>query len=239
MPGVSASGYLVTDMESGRVIANKDSYDQAPIASLTKLITALVVDDHFDLDTPIVVPREALVYTVVPRLKAGEVVRASDLLFLMLQESSNEASEALASSVGRDEFLGYMNEEARTIGLAHTSLNDPSGIKNDMSTPADLFALLRYIGARHPSIFDITSGRSVDPRFGALNDFNILKGVPEKLVGGKVGQTNQAGDTYAGIFSLEIGGQTRQMAVVVLGSRQVEADVRDLLGFARSHALAP
>ncbi len=231
---VSADEYLVADVESGTVLASKNAYDQAPIASLTKLVTALVVDDHLDLDKKVVVPKAALVYTTVPRLKTGETLRVSDLLFLLLQESSNEAAETLASSVGRGQFVGYMNDEAKQIGLAHTSLNDPSGVSNDMSTAQDLFALLRYIGVHRSSIFDITSGKSTDTTFGYLNDFNLLKGVATPLVGGKVGETNQAGETYAGVFSVLIGGKTRQIAVIVLGSRADASDVKKLLQFVRS-----
>jgi D-alanyl-D-alanine carboxypeptidase len=232
--GVSADKYLVADVDTGTVLASKNAYDQAPIASLTKLVTALAVDDHFDLDKPVVVPQAAIVYTTVPRLKAGETLRASDLLFLLLQESSNEAAEALAASVGRDEFVGYMNDEIKQIGLAHTSLNDPSGVSNDMSTAQDLFALLRYINLHHNSIFDVTIGKSTNSTFGYLNDFNLLKGVSTPLIGGKVGQTNKAGETYAGIFSVSIGGQNRHIAVIVLGSTSDASDVKKLLAFVKA-----
>ena len=238
-PAIGAEQYLVADVKNGTVLTSQGAGVEAPIASITKLMTALVATEYINLDKKISVPREALVHTAVPRLKAGQNVRAYDLLFLLLQESSNEAAETLAASRGRDQFVEYMNQKAKAINLQHTHFNDPSGAENDFSTPEDLFTLLRYVYDNRRFVFDITTGELTDsaygkPTFRGVNNFNVIKNAPAALLGGKVGQTNEAGETYAGIFAIDIGEQTRQIAVIVLGSKDVQTDVKKLLQFVKT-----
>lgn len=237
-PPVSANGYLVADVKNGTVLSSKNASIAAPIASISKLVSALVATEYINLDKTIYIPEEAIVYTAIPRLKAGSEVRAYDLLFLLLQESSNEAAEALAASRGRAQFIAYMNGKAEAINLSHTVFSDPSGAKGDYSTPQDLFTLLRYIYDNRRFVFGITSGDVTEsaygtPAFKKIRNFNIIKNSPAKLLGGKVGQTNEASETYAGIFNVKVGGEEREIAIIVLGSRDAEADVRKLLTFVR------
>ncbi len=238
-PKVTADGYLVADVKNGSVLTSKSATNPAPIASITKLVSALVATEYINLDKTITVPANAIVYTSVPRLKPGQKVRAYDLLFLLLQESSNEAAETLAGDRGRDQFVRYMNEKASAIGLKHTNFNDPSGADSDFSTPEDLFSLLRYIDNNRQFVFGITTGDLTDSAYGApafqnINDFNVIKNAPAELLGGKIGQTNQAGETYAGVFKVQIGTQTRKIAVIVLGSSDVQNDVKKLLQFVKA-----
>ncbi len=237
-PKIAAEKYLVVDVKSGTVLAGKDGNVSAPVASITKLLTALVATEFINLDKKIHVPPEALVYTSVPRLRAGTSVRAYDLLFLLLQESSNEAAETLAAHTGRKQFVQYMNEKARAIGLKDTKFNDPSGAENDISTPEDIFTLLRYIEGNRRFVFEITTGKLTNTAYGetefkGVNNFNPIKNIPADFLGGKIGQTNEAGETYAGVFSLDIEGRTRTIAVVVLGSKDSPSDVRKLLEFVK------
>ncbi len=238
-PVVSASNYLVADLTNHTVLMSYGASSTAPIASITKLVTALVATEYINLDKELTVPQGAIVYTSVPRLRVGESYRAYDLLFLLLQESSNEAAETLARSIGRERFVALMNDKARAIGLTHTLFSDPSGAKNDLSTPEDLFSLLKYIHSNRRFVFSITAGTLADsaygtPAFGKIGNFNVLKNVPGTFVGGKIGQTNQAGETYAGVYNVRIGAEDRLIAAVVLGSKDAPADVVKLLTFVRS-----
>ncbi|MBI5003870.1 L,D-transpeptidase family protein [Candidatus Kaiserbacteria bacterium] len=235
---ISAKGYLLADLNNGTVLASSHASTTAPIASITKLITALVATEYIDLDKKLTVPRDAIVYTTVPRLHPGEHIRAYDLLFLLLQESSNEAAETLAAERGRNAFIAAMDRKAQSIGLTQSTFSDPSGAKEDMSTPEDLYKLLRYIYANRSFILDITKGDLADsaygtPTFTGLSNFNIIKKAPETFVGGKVGQTNEAGETYAGIFSIPVDGHERQIVVIVLGSQDVQRDVAKLVQFVK------
>lgn len=235
-PPVSASGYLVADLKNGTVLASKGASVAAPIASISKLVSALVASEYVNLDKSFIVPQEAIVYTTIPRLKPGSEARAYDLLFLLLQESSNEAAETLAAATGRAQFIAHMNGKAKAIGLTHTVFSDPSGAKGDYSTPEDLFTLLRYIGENRRFVFDITTGQIEgsaygQPAFKDIRNFNVIKNIPATLVGGKVGQTIEASETYAGVFRVSLGSEKREIAVIVLGSRDASADVSKLLGF--------
>jgi D-alanyl-D-alanine carboxypeptidase len=235
-PKVSANAYLVADARNGTVLTSKNPQIAAPIASVSKFVTALVATEYINLDKEIAVPADALVYTSVPRLRAGEAVRAYDLLFLLLQESSNEAAEVLASATGRAQFVRYMNEKAKAIGLPHTVFSDVSGAKGDYSTPEDLFTLLRYIAENRRFVFGITAGTIKDSAYGApsfknILNFNLVKNSNAILLGGKVGQTREASETYAGTFQLKVGGEVREIAVIVLGSKDSIGDVRKLLSF--------
>ncbi len=238
-PYVSANEYLVADATNGTVLMSKNASSSVPIASITKLITALVATEYVNLDKKILVPPEAIVYTSVARLKPNTFIRAYDLLFLLLQESSNEAAETFAAELGRDRFVRLMNEKARAIGLTNTFFNDPSGAKDDLASPEDLFTLLRYIYENRKFVFGITTGDIQEsaygtPAFKSIGNFNKIKEAPAELLGGKVGETNQAGETYAGIFSVVIGGENRRIAVIVLGSRDAVGDVRRLLTYAHN-----
>ncbi len=238
-PPVSATHHMVADLGSNIVLTSQGASSTAPIASITKLLTALVATEYINLDKEITVSRDSLVYTSVPRLKAGEQYRAYDLLFLLLQESSNEAAEVLARSLGRQRFVTLMNDKARAIGLNYTLFSDPSGAKNDLSTPEDLFKLLQYINSNRRFIFSITSGSLVDsaygkPLFSNIANFNRFKNVPGTFVGGKVGQTSDAGETYAGVYVVQVGSEERLIAVVVLGAKDAEGDVAKLIGFVKN-----
>ena len=243
-PAINAPEYLVADLDTGTILAQKDASSTAFIASITKLVTALVATEYINLDREVSVPQNAIVYTTVPRLKPGEIFKAYDLLFLLLQESSNEAAETLAAAIGRDQFVADMNAKAQAIGLADTHFSDPSGAKDDLSTPTDLFKLLRYIYDNRRFVFDITTGNITDsaygkPVFSYIGNFNTIKNLPAgqagspevALLGGKVGETNQAGETYAGIFQVRIGDSDRKVAVIVLGSKDSPSDVLKLLSF--------
>ncbi|MDZ4226899.1 MAG: L,D-transpeptidase family protein, partial [Patescibacteria group bacterium] len=157
-PSTSAKEYVVADIRNGTVLVHKQADGALPIASITKLITALVVIDNFNLDKSIRVSSEAKVSTTIPRLKAGQSYTVHDLLILMLTESSNEAAEAFAYQYGYSRFVGLMEAKAAAIGMQSTTFEDPSGFSTEnLSTPEDLFTLLKYIYENRRFIFDITS----------------------------------------------------------------------------------
>lgn len=238
-PAITATHHLVADLDSHIVLMSQGASSTAPIASVTKLLTALVATEYINLDKEITVTRDSLVYTSVPRLKAGEAYRAYDLLFLLMQESSNEAAEALARHLGRQRFVTLMNDKARAIGLNYTLFSDPSGAKNDLSTPEDLFKLLQYIDSNRRFIFEITGGVLTNsaygtPAFSRISNFNRMKNIPADFIGGKIGQTNDAGETFAGVYAVQVGEQRRSIAVIVLGSKDAANDVSKLIGFVKN-----
>lgn len=238
-PQLPATSTLIVDIKNGTILAAQNEGARVPIASLTKLMTALVTVEYLNLERKIVVPQSALVETTVPRLHAGQTVSVHDLLILMLTESSNQAAEVLASALGRDYFVKLMNDKAKAIGLFDTEFSDPSGLsEGNISTARDLFLLLQYIYENRHFVFDITNGsleKSSEGKtvFGSLQDFNIISKLKDEFVGGKVGNTDEAKQTYVGVFMLPVqSGQDRPVGVVVLGSSHAKDDVVTLLNFA-------
>lgn len=127
-----------------------------------------------------------------------------------------------------------MNEKAKSIGMTSTLFTDPSGLAaTNASTPEDLFMLAKYIYNNRSFVFYITSGKLTASAYGAptytdLSNFNDLH--EHKLFfGGKVGQTNAAGNTSISVFNVPIGTTTRPVAIVVLKAEDSEQDMQVLL----------
>ena len=234
-PTTSAKEYVVADIKNGTVLMYKDADGVLPIASISKLITALVVIEHFNLDRSITISNSAKLHTTIPRLKEGEQYTVHDLLILMLTESSNQAAEAFADTTGRGRFIELMNQKAIAIGMKHTSFGDASGLSAaNVSTPEDMFTLLKYIYENRRFVLDITSDSLRSDAYGdtvfrRLDNFNFVKSVSNRFVGGKIGRTDEARETYAGVFMLNTETGERPIAVIALGSADVQADIRTLL----------
>ena len=232
-PNVTARQYAVLDIGNGTVLAQSGMEEARPIASVTKLVTALVAAEQINLDGDIVIAPEAVASTSVPRLKAGETVSAYSLLLPLLLESSNEAAEAFAQSVGRGRFIALMNEKVSALGMQDTHLTDPAGAEHtNVSSIADLLRLAQYLYNNRSFILKISSGREVptlykQTTFENLQNFNEVPGIAG-FIGGKVGK-NSIGESAVLLFKVPIDGAERVLAVVVLDSEDKNADVRTLL----------
>ncbi len=148
-PPLAAKAGIVIDASDGRVIWALHPHEQLPIASLTKIMTALLVLQHLPLDTVVKVPPGApRVPLVREGLKAGELVPAWKLLYSLLLFSGNDDALTLAVATGgtRAHFLAMMNEEARTLGLKDSHFTSTSGVidTGNHSSVSDLAALTRY-----------------------------------------------------------------------------------------------
>lgn len=237
-PQLPVAAYLLVDLKNGTVLAHEAPDQELPIASITKLVTALVTIEYLNLDKSVTIRPDMLVQTSVPRLRGVKEATVHDLLILMLTESSNEAAEALAQHLGRDYFISLMNKKAQAIGLTKTRFTDPSGLDDgNVSSAEDLYRLLKYIDDNRRFILKVSSDTLEHDPYGApafrgIQNFNFVKGVKSGFVGGKIGNTDAAKQTYAGIFRVALqGGVERDIAAIVLGSRDVEADMRKLLRF--------
>jgi len=232
VPDMSAEEYLIGDLKSSTVLAASDLDRVVPIASLTKLMTALVAAEHINLDQDVWI-RGSGVTSLIPRLREGHSASMYSLLQLLLIESSNEAAEVIASVIGRDEFLRLMNEKAAAIGMEHTTFTDPSGLDDgNISTVSDLFRLAQYIAAHRGFILELTANQHLptaytDGQFGDLTNFNTMEGID--FIAGKIGETRAAGQTSLSLHKVVIDGEERIIALVVLGSEDRTSDVTRLL----------
>jgi hypothetical protein len=235
-PDINATSYLAADLSNNHVFAIKDADKQVPIASITKLMTALITIEYINLDNSATVPPEAIVFTSKARLKAGEKYRIYELLFPLLMESSNEAAETISRYFGRNLFVERMNEKAAAIGMAHTHFVDASGAgAENVSTAADLFMLAKYIYNDRSFIWNITSGKLKgsaydEPRFTDLGNYNDFINNPY-FVGGKNGKTTAAAETNISVFAVPVDGGKRPVVTIVLGAPNEKQEAGSLIDY--------
>lgn len=235
LPGVNAGSYLAADLSNNFVFASKKIAQPVPIASLTKLMTALVAAEYINLDRKITVQKSNIVPTSVPRLKAGEKYTAYQLLYPLLEESSNQAAFALADTVGRERFVELMNKKAEALGMANTRFTDPAGMGDgNVSTPEDLFLLAKYLLNNRSFVLKISSG-TLGPNvygpseFKNIKNLNIFSG-DDNFIGGKVGKTDAARQTMLAIWNGDFDGAKRPFVVIILGSERNGEDAKNLAG---------
>ena len=227
----AASWYLVG--EDGAVLARHDADRERAIASITKLMTAVVVLEHARLsDVVRVSPQAAGIGESTVYLRAGEELTVADLLRATLIPSANDAAEALAIHVGDgsvDRFVELMNEKAEQLGLSDTHFENPHGLDEagHVSSARDTTTLVRFaLGI--PFIRDALSRESVllpgGRTFETTDD--LLAGWPP-LVAGKTGHTRAAGWSQAA--AAQRGDTTVYGSVLGSGSRGARNDALQLL----------
>lgn len=174
-----------------------------PPASLTKLLSALVaLDHHWNADAEVTVSEQAA-NTEPSRigLRAGDRVRAGDLLTAMIVRSGNDACIAMAEHVGgtTENFVRMMNDRAHKLGMANSSFRNPCGYDapGHLSTPRDLLVLARAADAR-PEISERASVqraefRTLNGRRISFRNTNAILGKEPDVAGLKTGFTNKAG----------------------------------------------
>lgn len=208
LPSSTSRSELGLGEENGKekILFEKNFEEKLPIASLTKLMTALVVLENYNLSQIIEISKTAVSQTGDNgRLKIGEIFQMKDLLYPLLMESSNDAAYALAEVVSRQAFVDLMNLEAQKIGLENTVFGNPTGLDPDedpeklgnYSTPEDLVKLVKELLGRK-IIWQILSTPeynlySPDGVFHhrVVNTNELLAEIPE-IIGGKTGYTAES-----------------------------------------------
>ena len=224
VPDVRAAAAIVFNPVTGQVIYEENSQDKRSIASITKVMTALVfLEDNPDLNQEITVERSDVYAASTTYLKANDRLTAGELLHLLLIPSDNGAARAIARSShgGTASFIERMNEKAIELGLQNTSFADPSGLNaNNVSSAFDLSHLITFAASdeRIASImrtatYTVTTNRRQIP----IHSTNrlVMNGDVE-VMGGKTGFISKSGYCLATLLRLP---QGNPIAVVVLGAR--------------------
>jgi D-alanyl-D-alanine carboxypeptidase (penicillin-binding protein 5/6) len=233
VPDVSAQSYLVADIDTGEVYADKNPTQQWPMASITKLMTALVANETISFERNIAISYGNLKYPQVASSTHTESVAVGKLFYPLLMESNNAVANTLAASYGKNGFVSWMNSTATSLDMASTTYADPSGESaENISTTEDLYRLAVYLVNKKSFIFKISSlpSYTLTTLSGAtfpLRNFNVFSGDPT-FIGGKVGQTTAAGDTMVSAFSIPLQGGPRRVAIIVLQSKDYGSDTKAL-----------
>jgi D-alanyl-D-alanine endopeptidase (penicillin-binding protein 7) len=203
-PEVRSAAALVVDGENGTVLFERDALHVAPIASITKLMTALVVlDGQQPLDEKLTITK-ADVWTgkgAHSRLPVGAKLTRAELLKLALMASENRAARVLGRNYpgGMTAFVKTMNAKARALGMTRTRFADPSGLSNDnVSNARDLVKLVNA-ASRDSRIREFSTLHTLEVRAGRsmlmYRNTNLLIGKDDwDIHVQKTGFTNDAGE---------------------------------------------
>ncbi len=193
---------LVMDMKSGRVLYEKNGYEKKSIASLTKIMTSIMLVSNCSIEEEIEVPKQIVnVGGSTAGLKSGEKVKAKDLLYAMLLPSGNDAAYTVGYHIGLsnvNNFAYLMTKKARSIGAYNTSFANPHGLdnQNHYSTAYDMAIITKYaLNDQYINNAVKTLQKTVDlgSYSKTFNNTNSLLRSYEFTDGVKTGFTNDAG----------------------------------------------
>lgn len=233
IPATGALAYLVADIKTGEVIIQKGETSAYPLASVSKLMTALVATENMDLKKYATVSRDSYnTFGAEGNLVLGEKLKLSDLMYPLLMESSNDGAEVIADEYGHPEFLQLMNKTAAILGMKNTYYEDPSGLNpKNVSTVGDQFKLAQYIYTKYPSIFDITLVKIFKVGNHTWTSKSAMLNI-STFIGGKNGFIDEARQTNVSLFNIPmLKGGYRVLAVIELKSPDRTTDAKNLLNF--------
>ena len=246
---ISADGGILMDAGSGAILYEKNSREAYYPASITKILTALVILENCDLDETVTFSNEA-VNTLEPGAsilgaRAGDQLSVRECLYALLLQSANEVANALAEhcSGSIDAFAELMNEKARSLGCTSSNFANPSGLNDENHyTSAYDMALISQAAFSNPTFVEIDSTTYYDVPAGKLKQYpdgwryyahhRMLKKNDslyyDGVVGGKTGYTSLAGNTL--VTCAERDG-LKLIAVVLNGHQTHYSDTKALFDF--------
>jgi D-alanyl-D-alanine carboxypeptidase len=236
---ITAESYLLGNVETGEIYLENKKDKVFPIASLTKLILALVAVHNMDMDQEIVINKDMLKpYGNAGGLIEGEKYKVRELLFPLLLESSNDAAEAIALSYknGYEGFIYQMNSFVSELGMNNTSFKDASGLSyENVSNSKDLFILAQYLYKNEKSILNITKNSNYTLASTTGHGLHVYKAIDPfvldpNFLGGKTGRTIEAKESMISLFNYsDIPKIVKPIAVIVLrsnfSSREIDTSI--------------
>lgn len=237
-PDISAVSALTYDLTTQKTLFEKKPNKKLAMASLTKIMTAIIALENPKPDDKYSVPGEALVGEDSMGLAQGEVLSLSDLMYGLILHSANDAAETLAYNypTGRTGFINAMNDKVKSLGLTDTHFTNPSGLEGDgnqYTTAHDLLIITDYALSNFPlfdkvaATFDYTIPYSLTHKAYYLeNETNLLTSYPG-VKGVKTGYTPEAGLCL--VTYLEYKGH--KIIGILLGSDNRRSEMKDLLDY--------
>ncbi len=246
-PEITAVSAIVYDLSSDKLIYQKNPKKRLPLASLTKVMTAIVALENEPIDKIFTVDKDAAeIGENTMGLSVGERLSLEDLLYGLILHSGNDASETIArgSKFGRNNFIFLMNKKAEDLGLTDTHFTNPSGLEGDgnqYSTVHDLLVVTRYalenpIFQKIVSTVDYEIPYTYEHKYIYLyNETNLLTSYPG-VKGVKTGYTDEAGLCL--VTYLKHDGH--RIIAVLLSAENRRQEMKDLLDYSlRSLGVTP
>jgi len=236
-PEISAKSSIVYDLTNNKTLFEKNPHQKLPMASLTKIMTAIIAVENYKADDRLKVRKEDLVGENSMGLSSGEVLTVEELIYGLILVSGNDAAEVLASnySGGRLGFIKAMNNKAKSLAALDTNFTNPTGLEGDgnqYSTTFDLLVITKYamgfpIFRKVVSTVNYTIPWSNSHKeFYVENETNLLTSFPG-VKGVKTGYTDEARlclVTYLDYEGHEIIG-------IILGSERRREEMKELLDY--------
>ena len=236
----AAISVKINEVGREKILFRKNIDQPLPIASLTKLMTAVIVLENSEDDSlskKVIVSPKAASQEDVPvfgNLKSGDKLSVKKLLELMLIYSSNDAAWALFEVIGQEYFVEKMNQKAEILGLENTRFVNPTGLDPEnllynldnldyfnYSTARDLVKLAQYILKEHPLIFEISRKEPLYLIKDGIFDLFLT----QKVIGGKTGYTDEAGGCILFVFKNDEG---NLFINVILGTPSASARIAEM-----------
>lgn len=236
-----AISILVDSKINQQILFNENIDERLPIASLTKLMTADVVFENYDLSQIVKISHRAVKEEgSTGELKIDEELSVENLLYSLLIESSNDAAVALVEVIGEEAFVGLMNLQAKAIGMENTKFINPTGLDPDdsggpinYSSARDLVKLMNFIMKTNPKILEISALPEYDLyspdntfHHKLINTSGLLSEI-DGVVASKTGWTPEA----EGCLALAIKAPNNRGTIinVILGSPDRFGEMRKLI----------
>ena len=236
---ISAESYFVMDISNDKTLLKKNYNYFYSIASITKLMSAIVTLENIDLQEEIILTNNMLrpqeipllsIYGQSPSIFTGLKISAENLLKASLIQSTTAANQALTHFLKEGEFIKLMNEKARELKMESTVFYDSHGLNSfNRSSASEIANLLKYIYEEHPQILEITKNDDFwlpDPsgRFLKFKNLNNFHDNP-KFIGGKTGYLTVSRQTLASVFNVK----EKPTTIVLLRSENRQSDVLKII----------
>lgn len=244
---LTAKSVLVYDLTTGKVLFVKNSNQKLPMASLTKIMTAIVALEHPLRLDQYLVKQKYLVGEDSMGLSTGEILSLNELLYGLVLHSGNDVAETLAGnfSGGRTAFIKAMNKKALSLGLNDTRFTNPTGLEgegNQYTTAYNLLIETRY-ALNNFSEFDkvvstfnhIVYANSNHKEYNLQNETNLLTSYPG-VIGVKDGYTPQAGLCLVTYLNYK----NHKIIAIILGSDDRRGEMKEILDYSlKSEGINP
>lgn len=233
---LTAQSVLMYDLSTNKILYEKNSRTKRPMASLTKIMTAIIAFENKKPDDRYLVTEADIVGEDSMGLSPGEILSFTELLYGLMLPSGNDAAEVFAHNYpkGRQGFIKAMNDKAKALGLKDTAFSNPSGLQGDgtqHTTTYDMLVMTRYALEQYPEFSEVVQTAVYEipetenhKAFYFENETNLLTTYPG-VKGVKTGFTPEAGLCLVTYLDYE----NHKIIGIILNSENRRGEMKELL----------
>lgn len=228
---------LVVKTKSNEKLLSYNEEKRWPLASLSKVMTAVVALENLDPQAGIAVSEIAVATEgTAGGLRPGEKYAVKDLISAMMVVSSNDAAAALTEGMPEGEFVRIMNEKAKSLGMNNTYFREPTGLSSlNQSTLSDMLLLVRHAWLNYPELFSVSHKSKIYITELTTNKKQLLTNINPLVanadfVGGKTGFTEDARQNLISVFTLN----GESVILMIFGAEDRLAETEKIIRFLKA-----